>query len=104
MIRHDRRAQSLPNVAHQIEDSRLDRHVERRRRLVGDEQTYSEVPPLREVAPDHLVATSIQVRIEPPGSDTRGRDLVKHFNAGSQVFGGGGVVRAVDDVRHARRR
>ena len=34
---HDRRAESLADVAHQVEDARLDRHVERRRRLVRDE-------------------------------------------------------------------
>ena len=33
----DRRAEPLADVAHQVEDARLDRHVERGRRLVGDE-------------------------------------------------------------------
>ena len=34
----DRRAGLVAQVAHQVEDLRLDRHVERGRRLVGDEQ------------------------------------------------------------------
>ena len=33
----DRRAEPLADVAHEVEDPRLDRHVERRRRLVGDQ-------------------------------------------------------------------
>src|SRR5580765_6245275 len=33
----DRRAETLANVAHEVEDPGLNRHVERRRRLVGDE-------------------------------------------------------------------
>ena len=33
----DRGAEPLADVAHQVEDARLDRHVERRRRLVRDE-------------------------------------------------------------------
>ena len=36
VIEHDRRAEPLADVAHQVEDPCLDRHVERRRRLVGD--------------------------------------------------------------------
>ena len=35
---HDRRAEPVLQVAHQVEDLRLDRHVQRRRRLVGDQQ------------------------------------------------------------------
>ena len=35
---HDRHAETLLQRAQQIEDLRLDRHVERGRRLIGDEQ------------------------------------------------------------------
>ena len=35
---HDRRAKPRLQLAHQVEDLQLDRHVQRRRRLVGDQQ------------------------------------------------------------------
>ncbi len=35
---HDRRAQPRFQVAHQVEDLRLDRHIQRRGRLIGDQQ------------------------------------------------------------------
>ena len=38
VIMHDRRAELVLELADQLEDLRLDRHVERRRRLVGDQE------------------------------------------------------------------
>ncbi len=64
---HDRGAEPLADVAHQVEDARLDRHVERGRRLVGDQHLRVARQRHRDHhALPHPAGELMRILVEPP--------------------------------------
>ncbi len=101
----DRRAQALLQGAHELEDLRLHRHIERRRRLVGDEEDGVARNRLRDHRPLTLPPGQL-VRIRGEGLLRIGKlDHAKQLDR-TLLRGGGGdaevLAERLDDLRADR--